>query len=401
MPTTSPKSASKHSIPTHTHTATSRHRAITPADRRGGPSRHRTQTDSPDQADARGGSSRSHAPQKERPAIVAGPSVDKLVLALLDDALSDDAAEAVIRRLRKLCRTNPSKNRAAGFTRGTTKGDIFKRVVMQRLPSGATVKFALEPSRASVKQRLQLTFNPNLMDDDDAQAFGRTLKKLLAPDWERLRRAFLCTRIDINLDVQGVDINRLIIVFEGARSHGLFFVQIDRQGKVQTVYCGSSQSATHGVAYDQGASEAYKAMVGEKTLTRPRIADDAELSISPTSERVRFEVRNVLKKPLRLSKLRSLPTALGKFRVYEVSEAAERKVDARDLALIDTVRLRGLAGARVHLTAGKSGRQAVDALDHLLERFVAAWWNPDDLAQEIASALKEAPVWRVFLAPRP
>lgn len=337
------------------------------------------------------------ATPKLAPHVVAGPAIDKLAIALLSDALPDDTASAVADRLKRLLRKSPSRGRSAGFLRGRSKGDIFKRVVIQRLPSGAVVKYAMEPTKPSVKQRLQVTLNPNQMDQDDALAFRDTLKRLLAPDWKRLARSFLCTRLDVNVDVLDVDIDRLIIEFEGARSQGVFYVQIDRSGRVQTIYCGSSQSATHGVVYDQVASETSKRRFGEKPLQRPRVADDAELSFKTEGGRVRFEVRNVLEQPRPLSQLATMPTALDKFRVYELAGAALQRVDGAQLALLDSVRLRGVAGARAHFRSAKRGAAAVEALDQLLARFVASWWDPEALAHDVHEALLATPVWTMLV----
>ena len=54
------------------------------------------------------------------------------------------------------------------------------------------------------------------------------------------------------------------------------YVATDRGGKMQTLYMGSTESAHHGVAYDQIASDEYKRRVGEKP-SRTSMRKDAEL----------------------------------------------------------------------------------------------------------------------------
>ena len=222
------------------------------------------------------------------------------------------------------------------------------------------------------------------------------MPKVLGLDWETLISRFRCTRVDICVDARNVEMSRLLILFERAQSHGVIYLQTGRDGRVQTMYCGSSQSARHGIAYDQVDSEAYKRLVGEQTLMRKKMRDDAEVVLESDNGRVRFEVRNVLKPSVELGELEHMPTALHKFRIYEFSEVAERKLSGEDLGLLDTLRLRGAHGAREHLKVGKGGGRAVERLDRLLERHVAAWWKPDSFASNIRDALAATPIWALL-----
>lgn len=319
--------------------------------------------------------------------------IDKMVVAMYPEAISDAEAEVVAKRLRKLIRKPQEIDGRPEFSKGSSKGDIFKRVVIQRLPSGAVVKYAAEPSRGDVRQRLQITLNPAHIESTDIKHLRKALKSVLGPDWNAALRRALCMRIDSCVDGLDVDVNTLLVMFAGARSHGVFYVQVDQTGRIQTIYLGSVQSATHGIVYDQNASDRYKRLVGEKVLVRERVADDAEVVLRTQGARTRFEVRNVMKQGVSLLDLQKMPTALDKFRVFELSERAIDKLSATDAALLDVYRLRGPTGARAHLRAFKNGKAAEERLDEVLARHAAPWWDSPSLVSSMRRALRSSPVW--------
>lgn len=329
------------------------------------------------------------------PTFATAPKIDKLIAALLEKHVPEDFDEMLAHNMKRLIRDSPvDSDGKRQFFKGSTKREMFKRILIQRLPSGAVIKYAIEPNKSNVKQRLQITLNPGHMTAKDGKRFSRTLRKLLGLHFSRLIHAFVCTRVDVCIDVLDVDLNRLLILFDGARSQGTFYVHIGRGGKARTYYLGSSQSATHGVVYEQMSSEKFKELVGEKTLKRVSVADDAEVAMTPVDDRIRIEVRNVLKPGLKLLELVKMPTAFDKFHIYELSEAAELKLSAADLAMLDVVRLRGHAGARDHLRRARRGAtDAVNRLEDILARHAASWWKPSELAQCLVQALKATPVW--------
>lgn len=426
MKSTSKKSASKHTIPTSIptsmdrsiHTSTDSHKRVMREGSTSMSSKTKgrsakgmngahasTRSNRSDQHDDVAPNAASSNNGSSSTSGAADPTlsevkIDKLVIVLYNDVVPDSLASAISDTLRTLVRKSKKRDGRPIFARGSTKGEIFKRVVIHRLPSGAVVKYAAEPSGEKVKQRLQITLNPGHLERPDVQKLERALAKILGLEWQRLIRSSRCTRIDACVDGVNVDIDSLLVTFTGARSQGTFYVQTDRDGRIGTYYLGSVQSATHGVVYDQIASEAYKKLVDEKLLQRQRVADDAEVVLKQEPKRTRFEVRSVFKPAIPLSALEKSPTALNKFCVHEISEKATTKLSAADLALIDVVRLRGLVGARSRLEKQTNGKATVDRLGSILARYAASWWDPQSFAQKLKSALRDSPVWALVVGPK-
>ena len=212
------------------------------------------------------------------------PQIDKIIAVLLSADVSEAEQKTIGERLQRKLSTKE-------LSRGSAKGESFKRVFILRLPSGAVAKFATDPPREDhVTQFMQITFNPNLMEGDDVTAFADMVKAIFGPQWTRRMHSLKYCRLDVCVDVAGVLANDLIIMIEGSRVQGTFFVQCDRNGRVQTIYVGSVQSAVHGCVYDQNDSDAYKSLVGEKPsapqMQRAKARENAELGIinQPSSE---------------------------------------------------------------------------------------------------------------------
>jgi hypothetical protein len=248
---------------------------------------------------------------------------------------------------------------------------------------------------------MQITFNPNLMEGDDVTAFADMVKAIFGPQWARRMLTLKYCRLDVCVDVEGVLANDLVIMFEGSRVQGTFFVQCDRNGRVMTIYVGSVQSAVHGCVYDQKDSDTYKSLVGEKPssqqLQRVKARENAELGIinHPAKGRTRFEVRNVLSPMLSISDLATMESAMHRFTVYEVRKTKGVRFDTQFRMYLDCVRLRGVSGARAYLTTGakKVVMDKVQDNENLLTKLSAVWWTPEAFVLDVRLALEQHDLW--------
>lgn len=328
--------------------------------------------------------------------------IDKIVLALFDDAASAADGEAMHKRLQQLLKQKE-------LTRGTSKGEGFRNVYIQRLPSDAVIKYAVNPMHKGVRQVLQITLNPNQMEADDVQPFRDLLHRVLAFDADSLLAQLKCTRIDTCLDVENLPVNDLIVVFADARTQSTFYLASDRGGRVQTIYCGSAQSAEHACIYDQNDADDFKAQVGEKVsspeLRRVKVKEDAELGISkvPKSDRTRFEVRNVLNTPVTLRQLRTMKSAFEKFKVFRVARKPDKRLPLAFLTYLDMVRVRGLAGARLYVAehGTREAQAEIEEHEQRLKKLKARISEFDDYALDIRAALRECGLWSVLCPAKP
>ena len=94
------------------------------------------------------------------------PQIDKIIAVLSSADVTSAEQQAIVERLQRKLSTKE-------LLRGSAKGEPFKRIFIQRLPSRAVVKYAIEATRPEhVSQCMQITFNPNQMEGDDVTAFG-------------------------------------------------------------------------------------------------------------------------------------------------------------------------------------------------------------------------------------
>ena len=326
------------------------------------------------------------------------PQIDKIIAVLPSADVSTAGQEAISGRLQRML----SKKDLA---RGSAKGESFKKVFIQRLPSGSVVKFATEATRPNhVTQFMQITFNPNLMEVEDVTAFSDMVKAIFGPQWACRVLALKYSRLDACVDVVGVLANDLIIMFEGSHTQATFFVQCDRNGRVQTIYVGSVQSSVHGCVYDQSDSDDYKTLVGEKPsapqLQRVKARENAELAIInyTAKGRTRFEVRNVLSPFLSIADLATMKSAMHRFTVYEVRKKKGVPFTTPFRMYLDSVRLRGVSGARAYLTANakKVVMDKVQAFEERLTKLSAVWWTPEAFVLDVCSSLEQHGLWSLL-----
>ena len=122
---------------------------------------------------------------------------------------------------------------------------------------------------------MQLVLNPNQMEAGDSKRLIGMFKLLFPLNAREIAASMLIRRIDVCIQL-GLAIEDLIIELNGVMSGAKVYLKTDRDGQMQTVYMGSTESAHHGVAYDQIASDQYKRLVGEKP-SRTQMREDAEL----------------------------------------------------------------------------------------------------------------------------
>lgn len=154
-------------------------------------------------------------------------------------------------------------------------------------------RFHIVPNNRGQGANMQLVLNPNQMERGDSSPLIKMFKELFPLSWKEIASTMLIRRIDVCLQLLGVSIDDLLITLDGSKSGAKVLVKTDRNGFVQTIYMGDTQSPQHGAAYDQVASDEYKSMVGEKP-SREHLRDIAELVLEPmkkVKDRIQLESR--------------------------------------------------------------------------------------------------------------
>lgn len=319
---------------------------------------------------------------------VTAMAIDKLYLDLL---IREPEMDAVLDRAQQL-----RKHRKLG--KGSTKNTFFKNAFILKLPSGAIARFHIVPNNRGQGANMQLVLNPNQMESGDSSPLIKMFKELFPLSWKVNASTMLIRRIDVCLQLLGVSINDLIITLDGSQSGAKVYVTTNRNGFVQTIYMGDTNSPHHGAAYDQVASDEYKSMVGEKP-SRQYMRDIAELVLEPvkkTNDRIQLESRRNFDKPVDLAQLAEITSPFSKYRILVLDSKAQ-KWDAGFCGYIDSVRLRGMHGARAHLSSqcgkGSEVMNQVAEYEARVARMAAPWWNAEDYAASLLETLKKSAAW--------
>jgi len=150
------------------------------------------------------------------------------------------------------------------------------------------------------------------------------------------------------------------------------------------------------VAYDQITSDQYKRLVGEKP-SRTQMREDAELVTERKQGRIQLESRRVFDHPVTLARLADLKTPFGKYRILQL-KAGGKKWEPGFCGYVDSVRLRGVHGARTHWKAqcgeGREAMAQIAEFEARLGRMAAPWWKPEAYAASLLETLKKSAAWK-------
>lgn len=317
--------------------------------------------------------------------LIGAMAIDKLVL---DIQLPEHELASVLERARQL-------RRKRQLGKGSTKGKFYKNIFILRLPSKAVACFHMVQSNQDKGAPMQLVLNPNQMEPGDCQHLIAMFKLLFPLNAREIAASMLIRRIDVCIQL-GLAIEDLIIELNGVMSGAKVYLKTDRDGQMQTIYMGSTESAHHGVAYDQITSDQYKRLVGEKP-SRTQMREDAELVTERKQGRIQLESRRVFDHPVTLARLADLKTPFGKYRILQL-KAGGKKWEPGFCGYVDSVRLRGVHGARTHWKAqcgeGREAMAQIAGFEARLGRMAAPWWKPEAYAASLLETLKKSAAWK-------
>ncbi len=319
--------------------------------------------------------------------LIGAMAIDKLVL---DIQLPAHELASVLERAQQLRRDRQLR-------KGSPKSTFFKKAFYTKLPSGAVARFHIMPNNPDKGAPMQLVLNPNQMEPGDCQHLITIFKHLFPINFKEIAASMLIRRIDVCIQL-GLAIEDLIIELNGVMSGAKVYLKTDRDGQMQTIYMGSHESAHHGIAYDQITSDQYKRLVGEKP-SRSQMREDAELvlELERKQGRIQLESRRVFDHPVTLARLADLKTPFGKYRILQL-KAGGKKWEPGFCGYVDSVRLRGVHGARAHWKVqcgeGREVMAQIAEFEARLGRMAAPWWKPEEYAASLLETLKKSAAWK-------
>ena len=314
---------------------------------------------------------------------------DKIVL---NAYMTPYELEAAVDRARQLVRDRR-------LVKSTSKQKHYRDVFKLPFESGTYAMFLMTPAMPKMKAQAQLLFNPNHshMTEFDARSMVEIWLKLFGLNAKDIARGMLFHRVDICADFDRT-IDDLIIDLDGVHVGTRFGVTTLKGGAIKSIYMGGPESKHHGLAYDQVASDKYKASVGEVTSRRRSLRGEAEIAFDATPQGLRIESRRLFKQPVGLAELGKLDNIFGGYKVWDVMPRPGIRMSPELVHYIDCVRLRGFNGARRWTLDNAADKKEAEALisenEKKLRRLAAHWWNPQDFNASLLAVLKKSPAWR-------
>ena len=316
--------------------------------------------------------------------------IDKLILVLPLHATTEDEMLGATDRLQA----------SDLVTRKTAKGEAYRLIQAMRCDNGTKVVFETQPNKPGMRFSLKITMNPDHIDRDAAHRFLDALKLLFPLTWKVMLGSMLIFRVDQAYD-HPVSVANLLIQLQDSRVEQKFFVATNNSLEVQTWYAGNLSSKLHWIIYDQVASDMYKAQHGEHLGRRVEPRADAEFVVDSGKKggHTRFEARRMFQDPKPLREV----NALGKpFPVVDVYLVDDEKIQAGPQGFciyLDSVRLRGIAGARKHFLRydkNAGAKHRLLSLEQHLTACAAPFWPKSSLNSSVEDALSQLVVWNVL-----
>jgi len=204
-------------------------------------------------------------------------------------------------------------------------------------------------------------FNPARLHMADVAA---VLSFVLPWGYGDLVKSGRCTRLDIAIDILGVDIEDLLVWNTTARRTRIYTTE---HGRLETYYLGSTSSPRHYVIYDKRAEMEKKGI-------------DTYLPDGPI---VRIEAR--LRPSVYWCDMSELTNPFAKLNV--ASYASIGASDAETHLFLDSCRLRGPQAALKRVK--ESDTALWSKYSKRLEQHVSPWWDPEHIWEQYPHLIRE------------
>lgn len=313
---------------------------------------------------------------------------DKLILDVFPDA---SELEDAVERAEQLVRDKL-------LVKVTRKSRFYRYSFKLKFGTGAVAVFSMVPILSSAKTPMQFIFNPNPshMSSSDAALLLQIWKQLFVLRAKAVAKTMRFRRVDVCADFPH-DLDDLIVDMDSTQVGMKYGIKTKRGGKLQSVYMGGVESAHHGLAYDLSASDKYKASVGEVT-SRRSLKQDADFSAEGKQGGLRIESRRVFQPTITFAQLGEINDVFEKYKVYRVKRRPGVTLSIEFMAYLDSVRLRGLNGARRWLVESATDQKAalvqIVVFEKQLARMLAPWWRPNEFHASLATVLRTSAAWR-------
>ncbi len=323
---------------------------------------------------------------------VMAPVIDRLAFILPWNHMNyEDSADRLLRMHSRVETEINSGLCEKAFLTGSRYRINFRIM----LPSGATPLVQIGARDPSVQHcGIRVELNPAMLKSGDLKQFRSSMRRIVGDVFPRLMRSPLLNRIDIAVEVCGVEYGDLLVHYKRARRFTMFGKQIGNDARLETINFGSVTSDYVAAAYDKRQEQRHAAIeeilrvgIGSEPLTSNLIRQYHRTF--KDEPRLRVEVRGKKMRGLPLADLETMP---NRFSWFEFVDLAARQ-DSGGAGLSELGRKSLIAmwrqnGATAALDAFKHTPEARAAHAFVRAR-KATWWNPEPMWRDACTAIRD------------
>jgi len=209
--------------------------------------------------------------------------------------------------------------------------------------------------------------------------------------YPRLMRVPLISRIDVAVDVYGIEYSDLLVRYKRARRVTMFGKQIDMHAQLETLNFGSVSSDYTAAVYDKRIQLRHAAIMrlvknGPGTDTealRANLLRQYQRTFTD-GPRIRVEVRG---RKMRGMLLAELDTLTNRFTWFEFTDLRTVDTTLSEFGRRSLLAMWRQDGAKVALEAFKHTPEA-RAANAFVRARIAPWWKPEPMWHDACTALR-------------
>jgi len=322
--------------------------------------------------------------------VVRAPVVDRLAFILPWAQGSGDEQKRLMPRIkRRLARAIAAHTCVRAYRKGGRYLENFDIL----LPGGATALIqigALQP--AYQKGGIRVVLNPARCGPDGIRQLHLVMGGIVGRRYDELMKQPLINNVDFAVDVEGVDLDQLLVGYKKARRFTTFGKRINSRGRIEGHSFGAVTSDYMAVAYDKRQERIHAAI---NALVRAggrggtdRLVENAITRVKRARDQpplMRIEVRGKKLRGLRLCKLVTLPNRFERFRFVYLGDQDSNLPAPVRLGFVSLCRDLGVKAALETFKHTEHAR----AIHAYWRAGHVNWWQPEKLWLQGCEAVKE------------
>lgn len=321
--------------------------------------------------------------------VVQKPVIDRLAFVLPWHPEEDENPEV---RMERMQRRIADAIQEGLVERAYLRSSRYRQNIRIKLGGGSSVLVQIGARNPGQQHGgIRVDLNPAKFKGLDLQTFHETMRRVVGSAYPRLMRVPLISRIDVAVDVYGIEYSDLLVRYKRARRVTMFGKQIDMHAQLETLNFGSVSSDYTAAVYDKRIHLRHAAIM---RLVKNGPGTDTEALRSNLLRQydnaftngpyIRVEVRGRKMRGMLLAELDTLP---NRFTWFEFIDLRTVDTNLSEFGRRSLLAMWRQDGAKVALEAFKHTPEA-RAANAFVRARIAPWWKPEPMWHDACTALR-------------